>query len=123
MRRRWRQPSLNGDSFDSPPRRRRAIGSSRISRPLLDARLTISDPGAGACGTTATAVVGVVVDDDHFAVDPVLVEDAPRRGHALADALGFVQAGDDDRHADGIARRFIEAGLHESMLTECARAI
>jgi hypothetical protein len=35
----------------------------------------------------------------------VLVEDALRRRYAKADALGLVQAGDDDRHTDRIARR------------------
>ena len=43
MRRSERHPSLNGESFDSPSRGWRAIGSSRISRPRRAARITISE--------------------------------------------------------------------------------
>ena len=65
----------------------------------------VHDPGAGETGEDAAAVVGTVVDDDHFAVELGVVEHAPRRVHALADALRLVQAGDDDRDEDGVARR------------------
>ena len=39
----------------------------------------VDDPGAGEAGEDAAAVVGAVVDDDHLAVEAVLVEDALRR--------------------------------------------
>src|SRR5690349_24058719 len=48
-------------------------------------RSLVDDPPAGERGQIATAVVGAVVDDDHFAIEAVLIEDAPRRGHALAE--------------------------------------
>ncbi len=78
--------------------------AGEVGAPVAAPRL-VDDPGAGEGGENAAAVVGAVVDDDHFAVEAVLVEDALRRVHALADALGLVQAGDDDRHANCIARR------------------
>ena len=65
----------------------------------------VDDPGAGEAGEHPAAVFGAVVDDDDLAVESVLVEDALRRVHTLADALGLVQARDDDRHADCIAGR------------------
>src|SRR5256885_658934 len=109
MRRRWRQPSLKGDNFDSPSLGCKAIGSSRISRPLLAARITISDassiPGACEAGQGSAAVVRAVVDHDHFAVKAVLVEDTLRGVHALGDALGLVQARNDDRDLDRLVGR------------------
>ena len=95
------------DHHDVVATRRREAGEvgAAVAAPRL-----VDDPGAGEAGEDAAAVVGAVVDDDHLAVEAVLVEDALRRVHALADALGLVQAGDDNRHADRI------------MLTEAAAA-
>ncbi len=72
--------------------------AGEVGAPVAAPRL-VHDPRTGEAREDAAAVVGAVVDDDHFAVETMLVEDPLRRGHALADALGLVQAGDDDGDA------------------------
>src|SRR5581483_11214507 len=65
----------------------------------------LHDPGAGQPGELRAAVFGAVVDDDDLAVERTLAEHAIPRGHTLHDALGLVEAGDDDRHQNRVGNR------------------
>ena len=67
-----------------------------VRLPVASARL-LHHRGAGVSRNGGTPVVRVVVDDDHLAVDPVVVQHHARTGNALLDRVGLVEAGDQDR--------------------------
>ncbi len=61
----------------------------------------VHDRRAGGGGELGAAVLRAVVDDDHLAREPAVLEDAARPAHALVDVLLLVETGDHDRNVSG----------------------
>ena len=71
----------------------------------------VHDRRAGGRGELGAPVLRAVVDHDHLARDPAVLEDAARPAHALLDVLLLVEAGDHDRNVTS-GRGLLDRLLH-----------